>query len=424
MLTWLGWLLGLVFAGALVWVVKSSHQRRKPAAPNPPSTNAVNQQISPPADWLWLAQACHDLRQPTAASSLALSSAQSLATTPQMQAYLDVSLRACDELNRMIQNILDFWEMNTDAPARPMQSVSVLGVFDALRVQFSSSLDVAGDDAVALRFTRRPCHVLGYEPWLIRVLQNLIANALKHACAHRVLVTARQIKGVVYIGVHDNGVGLPGQQRDTSITAFTSQLQNKKARSPIKTSANSYGFGSMIAQRHTRNMGSELRVSSQAGRGTRYVFALPAAPFVATSIPTPTDAASTKANLHVLVLSDNAPLSSALLPMLQAVCSSVTLRGVAEFMRDGVSSAAIDVVVLEDQATYLGATAFALTQLLRSELGSHVSAIWITDPAAAGTPPAALPDATQVLHRPVLASQLAQALNAVAATLKQTPQIA
>jgi signal transduction histidine kinase len=383
-----------------------------------------------------LAQACHDLRQPTMASSLSISAARALTQEPETALHLDAALRASDELNRMIQSMLDLTELSEQAAPPAMSVVSLAPLLQSVRAQFALrpvgiSKEEAEQEEVSIRVRCREDHVLAHAPWITRVLLNLVGNALQHAKAQRILITARQMHGRVHISVWDDGVGMSPQQ----LAQLSDAAQRRSASKPSKVGQASgnyglgnYGLGSSIAQRYARAMGSELRVWSQPGRGTRFDLALPACmPGDMLSTDPLEASAAQKFNLHVLLLSQDADLSRQLLPSLQSVCACVSVRSMQEFLQQGLGlsleAQPVSLVILDEASMVLSQPQSMpsshplsdMTYLMRQELASEVDAIWIMR-SAQNSSPAPQPSGIVCLERPLVLSRLLEAVSQHAAS--------
>jgi signal transduction histidine kinase len=92
---------------------------------------------------------------------------------------------------------------------------------------------------------------------LLRILENLISNALKFARS-RVLVAARQRRGAVEIWVVDNGPGMPAIYANDVYKAFVQG----------GTLNGGYGLGLSIVKRLSDQIGVTLSIRSRPGRGT------------------------------------------------------------------------------------------------------------------------------------------------------------
>jgi signal transduction histidine kinase len=406
-------------------LVDDAHENSA-ASSHTPSQSSALQSPENKLSFNSLAQACHDLRQPTMASSLSISAARSLTQEPQTALHLDAALRASDELNRMIQSMLDLTELSEQAAPPAMSVVALRPLLQSVRAQFALrpvgiSKGDAEQEEVSIRVRCREDHVLAHAPWITRVLLNLVGNALQHAKAQRILITARQIHGRVHISVWDDGVGMTEEQ----LAQLSDAAQRRSAGKPSKVgqASSNYGLGSSIAQRYARAMGSELRVWSQPGRGTRFELALPACkPGHMLSTDPLGASAAQKFNLHVLLLSQDADLSRQLLPSLQSVCACVSVRSMQEFLQYGLGlsleAQPVSLVILDEAGMVLSQPQSVpsshplsdMTYLMRQELASEVDAIWIMR-SAQNSSPAPQPSGIVCLERPLVLSRLLDAVS-------------
>jgi len=119
---------------------------------------------------------------------------------------------------------------------------------------------------------------LGYGPWIEEVWANYISNALKYGGRPpRVELGADLIlassdgtpeKRMVRFWVRDNGPGLTPDEQARLFTPFT-RLDRIRAKG--------HGLGLSIVRRIVEKMGGQVDVESEAGKGSRFSFTLPAA---------------------------------------------------------------------------------------------------------------------------------------------------
>jgi signal transduction histidine kinase len=119
------------------------------------------------------------------------------------------------------------------------------------------------------------------------VLQNLLGNAVKYSTSGTVRVTAEPSPAPAnetwIVTVSDEGPGISADELKKLFQAFQRGATHGEA---------GVGLGLSIASQAARLMGSELRVESDEGRGSRFWFTLPAAAIGAgdappSSMPTP-----------------------------------------------------------------------------------------------------------------------------------------
>jgi signal transduction histidine kinase len=110
--------------------------------------------------------------------------------------------------------------------------------------------------------------MLGMPAGLRLVIDNAIANAVKHGGATRVLLSAEASAGGVQIMVDDNGSGVPEEERGKVFERFTRGSTASRSGS---------GLGlALVAQQAELHGGTAVLETSPLG-GTRLVLALPAA---------------------------------------------------------------------------------------------------------------------------------------------------
>ncbi|MCE9527135.1 MAG: HAMP domain-containing histidine kinase, partial [Planctomycetales bacterium] len=102
---------------------------------------------------------------------------------------------------------------------------------------------------------------------LRRILQNLIANAIKYTPRGEVIISARELdtEGEVECSVSDNGTGIPADLLD--------KVFDKGETDPESTGG--AGLGLAIVKTFTEAHGGSVTVESQEGIGSTFRFSLP-----------------------------------------------------------------------------------------------------------------------------------------------------
>lgn len=161
-------------------------------------------------------------------------------------------------------------------------------LFDALRIEFEGLLlrprTISAGDLIE-RICRSHHALAGHvelrgapsrltffsdEGWVERVLGNLVANALRHSRATRVLIGARRCAGDIVFDVLDNGRGLSpatvGEvfQAENAPTNFVGDLTTARS-----------GLGLHNVRFLTERLGGSVQCLSTPGFGTRFRIRLP-----------------------------------------------------------------------------------------------------------------------------------------------------
>ena len=157
-----------------------------------------------------LAAVSHELRTPLASAKAAVASLRSseMTWTPAEQAdLLATADESLDSLTRLMANLLDLSRLQAGAMSASLHPV-------ALNRVVARAVDELGPtgEAVTVRVPADLPAVHADETLLERVVANLVANAARHAPAHRpVTVTGSTLAGRVELRVIDRGPGIPPQ---------------------------------------------------------------------------------------------------------------------------------------------------------------------------------------------------------------------
>jgi signal transduction histidine kinase len=111
--------------------------------------------------------------------------------------------------------------------------------------------------------------VCGDRERAVDILRHLLSNALKFTPrGGKVTVSCEEAAGMVRFVVADTGRGIPEGQRDAIFQPF---VQVEKG---LTRSADGSGLGLAIARELAERMGGSLTVTSEVGRGSRFVLSL------------------------------------------------------------------------------------------------------------------------------------------------------
>lgn len=142
---------------------------------------------------------------------------------------------------------------------------SVSGILESVR---DIVLPMAEEKGLAVRLLAPEVDLrLGYPVALSRVLLNLTSNALKFTDDGLIEITAAAVGPArVEFSVRDTGRGLDEEAMRTLFQPF------RRSRSRKGHSFSGSGLGLMISRRLVEAIGSELRLETRAGWGTRFFF--------------------------------------------------------------------------------------------------------------------------------------------------------
>ncbi|WP_024537898.1 hybrid sensor histidine kinase/response regulator [Comamonas badia] len=216
----------------------------------------------------FLASASHDLRQPLHAISLLGAALQHQLHGQPAGINADRLMQAVGTLGHSLDSMLDISRLDAGVVATERRPIALQDLFQSLNQSF---VDAASEKELALRVRATGLWVDSDPQLLLRLLSNLIDNAIKYTARGGVLVLARQRRGQACIEVHDTGIGIAPEQQKLIYQEFY-QVNN-----PGRDRALGLGIGLSIVARLSQLLGHRLQLDSSPGRGSRFRLHLPLA---------------------------------------------------------------------------------------------------------------------------------------------------
>jgi signal transduction histidine kinase len=141
--------------------------------------------------------------------------------------------------------------ISKDLYPNQLEKYGLVAAVDALaeKVKESSAIFVS-HDLEALNKEMPPEHQINY----YRIVQECVSNALKHAEASALRITATALNGILQLIIQDNGKG------------FSKTELSKKAQS---------SFGMLNIEERVKFLGGKFELETAPGKGTKYIFSFP-----------------------------------------------------------------------------------------------------------------------------------------------------
>jgi signal transduction histidine kinase len=209
----------------------------------------------------------HDLLQPLNAARLTLSALAELAESKggmQLVEQVDRSLMTLEDL---LRSLLEMAKLDAGALRPEVRSIAITPLFGQLRSEFEP---IAEKQGLSLRICPSSLTVASDSMMLRRILQNLLANALRYTRAGGVVMGCRRRGDRVCIQVSDTGPGIPKAQQE----AIFREFQRGEASANDQAG---FGLGLSIVRRFATALAHEVRISSEVGRGSTFFLELPLA---------------------------------------------------------------------------------------------------------------------------------------------------
>lgn len=216
----------------------------------------------------FLAAASHDLRQPLQAIGIYVALLSKRAEGPIAPLVGNLS-SAVDSLSRLVEELLEISRLDAGAVQPQLQAVPIDDVLKEVEQQF---VPMAAAKGLSLRVRKCGSSVLSDHVLLLRVIRNLISNAIKYTRDGGVLVASRLRGNMLSIEVWDTGPGIKEKEVDRVFDEFYRGESGKSERS-----GSGYGLGLSIVKRICDLLQHRLTMTTRTGVGTRFRIEVPLA---------------------------------------------------------------------------------------------------------------------------------------------------
>lgn len=217
----------------------------------------------------FVSDVAHELRTPLA---VLRSGAESILHRPrdptEYAAFISESLEEVDRMTRLSNDLLDL-VVHTRAPARAVTRVDLA---DIVRRQIQQFTPYAAQASVTIRaHTDVAVHVASFEDDLVRLVQNLIKNAIDYNRPDGTVdVTVSMHNDMAELTVADTGIGI-----DAANLAHIEEPFYKVDTSRQQTTSSGTGLGLSIVRGIVSAHSGTLAIASTPGEGTVVRVTLP-----------------------------------------------------------------------------------------------------------------------------------------------------
>lgn len=347
----------------------------------------------------------HDLLQPLNAARLTLSALEETIPSPKGLVLTEQIDRSLATLEDLLRTLLDISRLDAGVLRPEFRPVAISALFEVLRQEFTP---VAAKRQLVLKI--RPCTatVLSDPMMLRRILQNLLANALRYTQRGSVLMGCRLKGANVSIEVHDTGPGIPEAQREGIFMEF------QRGETSVGDNAG-IGLGLSIVRRFATELGHEIHLKSHLGRGSMFGVTVPRS-------TAPEEVASGRAPVlpafggmdgaKILLIENDLASAEGLANLLEKWGCDVAIAKSAADARDSIRALdEVPDVIVADLHLDNGETGIEAVEQIRNEIKTNVPAIIVT----ADYSPKAASDAAsfghELLKKPIKPAEMRSLLS-------------
>jgi signal transduction histidine kinase/CheY-like chemotaxis protein len=323
----------------------------------------------------FLAAASHDLRQPLHALNLLVAQLRA-EPTPAERDRLTLRVEsAVASINGLFDGLLDISKLDAGVVAANVAAFPLQEVLDKVEVTFAEDARARG---LHLHVRPHAAWVQSDPVLLERMLDNLVANALRYTRRGGVLVGCR-LRGSpgsqqVRVEIWDTGIGIAPDKHQDIFAEFYQVAPAGTLR------GEGLGLGLSIVSRLGQLLGHPVNVASRQGRGSCFGVTLPrASPQPRAAGPSATEIVPDDPlrGRRVLVIDNDDDILESTAGLLRAWGCEAVIAGSAERALDRLGSQAPD-LVLADVHLDGGEDGVAALLHLRQRFGHEIPAIVIS----------------------------------------------
>jgi signal transduction histidine kinase/CheY-like chemotaxis protein len=345
----------------------------------------------------FLAAASHDVRQPLHALGLFLEALKAEPLSPPTQSLVHRIDRTSGAIRALLDGLLDVSKLDARVWVPRPRVFSVATLFDAIEVEAQPRAEELG---LSLRVRPTTSAVRSDPELVLRIVRNLVANALRYTTRGGVLVAARRRGDRVRIAVFDTGLGIEPSAQERIFDELARHHEDPRE------GGEGLGLGLSIARRMARLLDTDVALRSVPGRGSVFWIDLPRAE------EAPPVASTTRLRGDgrlVVVVDDDELARVALARLLEAHGFEVVTATSAEEARDYLATLDRPFAVISDHRLP-GESGRSLLDHVRAS-APEVRVVLITGDTATLDVRALHESGLPVLYKPVAPARLAEHLS-------------
>jgi len=352
----------------------------------------------------FLASANHDLRQPVHALSLLSFALKDELNSDHGRAVYSQLDQTVSNLNNLLESLLDLSQLESGAVKIQNSYIDLVEISEQLKSEFLSLCNKKGlsFNVRSVNKTVKTDHTL-----LMRLLRNILSNAVRYTEHGRILLSFRVQGDQVAIQVWDTGVGINPVDQDNVFREFY------QACDKSRKSEEGLGLGLSICQKISSLLDLKIDLSSTPGKGTVFTVWVPLASRPISMVkPDPQTAALADdvdlSGQHILVIDDDLIGLSALSGVLTLFGAETTLAQSSQrAMELATEMATIDLIIsdfrLSEDAN--GVDLIREVRVFKSD--QSIPALIVTGDTEASVLEKISSSGIDYIHKPVRASVLA-----------------
>jgi len=186
----------------------------------------------------------------------------------EIEKYIEIVYNSANNTLTLLDNLL-VWALsqNKEKNFKPIK----INLYELLREEIENLKTLASQKQITLRHSVKPDLNVTVDIQMVKtILRNLINNAIKYTNVNgEIIIDANEVNQYIEIAIKDNGIGISAedQRKLFKIDAFHS--------TPGTHDEKGTGLGLLLCKEFVELHGGNIRIESEAGKGSRFAFTLP-----------------------------------------------------------------------------------------------------------------------------------------------------
>jgi len=342
----------------------------------------------------YIATASHDLRQPLQAIGLFIETLDHQITDKSQRLTLSKMKQSSNDLTELLNSILDISKLDADAVVASKSHFCIAPLLKSLEDEFSKS---AERKSLNLHVANTASFVYTDNLLLVRILRNLLNNAVKYTKTGVVNLTTEIKDDALLIHIKDSGPGIPKEQ----YLAIFDELNQSEDQSSEPNFG--MGLGLSIVKRLTDLLDLEISLDANIGQGTHFTLAVP----LGIESETPNESVKINNAKHfesykLLLVEDNPIVLDATQEMLTSMnCDAYPAKDIPEALEIINELDELPDLLIVDYQLADGVTGNTAIRKIREAASENLPAIVVTGNTNSSVFREASKAAYRVLNKPV-----------------------
>ncbi|CCD97234.1 Two-component hybrid sensor and regulator [Bradyrhizobium sp. ORS 375] len=346
----------------------------------------------------------HDLLQPLNAARLTLSTLADEVQSDRGTSMLGQVDRSLAMLEDLLRSLLDIAKLDAGALRPDVRPILLSTLFEPLEREFAP---IAAKRGLSLRICPTSLAVVSDAMMLRRILQNLLANALRYTRRGGVVMGCRRGpgRGRVRIEVYDTGPGIPKPQQEAIFLEF-------QRGQPSAEDQAGFGLGLSIVRRFANALDHQVRLASRIDHGSTFTLELDRAdPAAVPSEPLPVDQIyddySGFEGAKILLIENDPAGAEAMVSLLEKWgCDVVATVSLKDALQRLSALGAVPETIIADLHLDADESGIAAIRGIRQFIGSDVPAMIVTADYSEAAAKEASVYGLEILTKPVRPAEL------------------